>query len=310
MLKKKRSERLVFSDIMLTLLTLELMSYFYYGIHAVVLAGVCVGCSLMAEIISVRLMGRNFKANDLTCISDALIISLMMPATANFGIAGVAGVFAVVIAKNVFGGRFNMIFSPAAAAYVFMLSSWKNELLQFPKPHVKTGIFETPEKLVDSASHIYNVSGKMNYTDFEILLGNFAGATGAVSILLLIVTAVILIFRKDISAGAFIGTISGTVIFSLISAVPVKYSLVTNMVLFSAVYIISDRRIAPARNFFAFFYGFFIAVFSYILVITSAKENAIVLVSVLFTPVLLGFGNLEKKIELAGTSEKAGDGVE
>lgn len=310
MLKKKRSERLVFPDIMLTLLTLELMSYFYYGIRTVVLAGVCVGCSLMAEIISVRLMGRIFKADDLTCISDALIISLMMPATADFGIAGVAGVFAVVIAKNVFGGRFNMIFSPAAAAYVFMLSSWKNELLQFPEPHVKTGIFETPEKLVDSASHIYNVSGKMNYTDFEILLGNFAGATGAVSILLLIVTAVILIFRKDISAGAFIGTIFGTVIFSLISAVPVKYSLVTNMVLFSAVYIISDRRIAPARNFFAFFYGFFIAVFSYILVITSAKENAIVLVSVLFTPVSLGFRNLEKKIELAGTSEKAGDGVE
>ena len=56
MLKKKRSERLVFSDIMLTLLTLELMSYFYYGIRAVVLAGVCVGCSLMAEIISLRLM--------------------------------------------------------------------------------------------------------------------------------------------------------------------------------------------------------------------------------------------------------------
>lgn len=297
MLKKSRPEKSALSDIMLTLLTLELMAYFCYGIRAVVLAEVCVGSSLCAEIISVRLMGRSFRIQDMNCISDALIISLMMPAVADFKIAGIAGIFAVVVAKNVFGGRFNMIFSPAAAAYVFMLSSWKNEILQFTEPHVKTGLLETPDKLVDSASHIYNLTGKMHYTDFEILLGNFTGASGAVSILLLMVSAVILIFRRDISAGAFIGTISGTVIFAVITSMPVKYSLVTNMVLFSAVYIISDRRTAPANNFYAFFYGFFIAVFSYILVVTSAKENAIVIISVLFTPVALGFRNLERKIE-------------
>ena len=78
-----------------------------------------------------------------------------------------------------------------------------------------------------------------------------------------------------------------------------KYSLVTNMVLFGSVYIISDERIAPKRDYYAFFYGLFIGIVSYVLVLTGAKENAIVLVSVLFTPVALGFKNLEKKIENA-----------
>uniref|UniRef100_UPI00056009FE hypothetical protein n=1 Tax=Ruminococcus flavefaciens TaxID=1265 RepID=UPI00056009FE len=61
----------------------------------------------------------------------------------------------------------------------------------------------------------------------------------------------------------------------------------------------------------------FIGVFSYVLVLTGAKENAIVIVSVLFTPVALGFKNLEKKIDTAAneyentaaaTENKTGEG--
>lgn len=69
------------------------------------------------------------------------------------------------------------------------------------------------------------------------------------------------------------------------------------------IYIISDKRIAPQREYYAFFYGLFIAVFSYIVLLTTAKENVIIIISVLFTPVALGLKNLEKKIELAYESD-------
>lgn len=311
MLKKARKERLIWIDITITLLALELMAYFYYGIRSLALGGVCVAVSLLTEMISLRLMHKSFTADDLMCTSDALIISLMMPAVMDYKIAAIACVFAVTAAKNIFGGRKNMIFSPAAAAYVFMLASWGKKLLLYPEPHVRTGLFDTSDGLVSSASYVYNTTGKMNYTDFEILLGNFSGAAGSASILLLIVAAVILIFRRDISIGAFIGTIFGTgflayimpVSASLTAAESVKYSLVTNMVLFAAIYIISDKRIAPKREYYAFFYGLFIAFFSYIVLLTTAKENVIIIISVLFTPVALGFKNLEKRIELAYESD-------
>ncbi len=309
MQRNVRTDRFIWIDIMITLLTLELMEYFYYGTRAVVLGTVCVGASLAAELISLKLMRRRFTADDLTCVSDALIIALMLPAAFDYKIAAAAGVFAVVAAKNVFGGRLNMIFSPAAAAYVFMYTSWKNQLLMFTEPHVHTGVFEKAGSLVSSASHAFNISGKMDLSDFEILMGNMSGAPGAVSILLLAVAAAVLLFRRSISAGAFIGTISATVLLAAIvpAAVSrvdsVKYTLVTNMVLFASVYIIADRRIAPKRDYFAFFYGFFIASFSYILTLTTAKENSIVLVSLVFTPVALGFRNLEKRIETVEQEE-------
>ena len=90
----------------------------------------------------------------------------------------------------------------------------------------------------------------------------------------------------------------------------VKYSLVTNMVLFAAVYIVSDLRIAPRRWYFAFFYGLFIGIFSYVLVLTTAKENAVVIISVLFTPVALGLRMLEKKIEHADDDEETAERAE
>ena len=305
MLKKRRKERLIWLDIMITLLTLELMSYFYYGVRSVVLAGVCVVTAVIAELISLRLMKRSFTADDLTCTSDALIIALMFPAVMDYKAAAIVTVFAVVVAKNIFGGRLNMIFSPAAAAYIFALTSWGRQLLQYTEPHIKTGVFEHPTGLVNSASHIFNMTGSVEHTDFELLLGNFSGPTGAVSILLLIVAAFVLIFRRSISAGAFIGTVFGTSFFAVVTpmvtsrAASLKYSLIMNMVLFSAIYIVSDVRIEPKRNYYAFFYGLFIGVISYVLVLTEAKENAIVIVSVLFTPIALGFKNLEKKIENA-----------
>lgn len=303
MQKKTKLQRFVWIDIMITLMTLEIMQYFYYGIRAVVLSGICVAVSVIAEIISIRMMKRKFTADDLMCVSDALIISLMMPAVMNFRIAGIACVFAVVVAKNVFGGRKNMIFSPSASAYVFMLTSWKSQLLMFTTPHTHTGISEKAVNLVSSASHTFNTSGKMNFTDFEIIMGNVTGASGAVSILLLAVSAVILILRRDISAGAFIGTIAGTVIPAYFAPMcdnrydSIKYSLVANMVLFASIYIISDKRIAPKRSYYAFFYGFFIALTAYIVTMTTAKENVIVIMSLLFTPISLGFKSLEKHIE-------------
>lgn len=310
MQNKVKSQRFIWIDTMLTLITLTVMEYFYYGLRSVVLSGICVAVSLAAEIISLRLMRRSFTADDLTCISDSLILFLMLPSILDYKIAAIVCVFSVVIAKNIFGGRRNMIFSPAAVGYVFLLTSWNGNAMLYSSPHTYTGVFEKADNLVNSVSYVFNTTGRMDYTDFELIMGSVPGAVGTLSLLLLAVSAVILFFRRDISAGAFIGAMVGTVVPALLVPVcndwfeSMKYTLSTNMVLFSAIYIVADKRIAPRRNYYAFFYGFFIAAFSYVLVLTTAKENAIVIVSVLFAPAAIGFRNLESHIDGLVREEK------
>ena len=183
------------------------------------------------------------------------------------------------------------------------------------------GIPEAGKKKQEAReSHDFNMEGRTDIDDFDLMLGNFSGASGTVVILLLIVSAIVLIVRRDISGGAFLGTVIGTVAMAFIIPATddiiesAKYSLCMNMTLFSAIYIISDKRTAPERNFYAFFYGFFIAVISYILIVTTAKENAIIIVSVLAAPAALGIRNLEDKIRLANERDNddipAADGGE
>ncbi|NLT10626.1 MAG: RnfABCDGE type electron transport complex subunit D, partial [Ruminococcus sp.] len=60
MVKAFRKERIVWIDLMITLLVLEVMSYFYYGSRSALLAGMCVTAAVIAEILSLRLMHRKF----------------------------------------------------------------------------------------------------------------------------------------------------------------------------------------------------------------------------------------------------------
>ena len=90
-----------------------------------------------------------------------------------------------------------MIFSPAAVGYVFVLTSWGRQLLQYTEPYTKTGIFDHPTSVVKSASYIFNTTRVLSHTDFELLLGNFSGPSGAASVLLLCVAAIVLMMRRS-----------------------------------------------------------------------------------------------------------------
>ncbi|MBR2283007.1 MAG: RnfABCDGE type electron transport complex subunit D [Ruminococcus sp.] len=311
--KTQIRERRIWLDSMITLLALELMACFSYGMRAAMLAGICVAAAAVTELICLRLMRREAAADDLICTSDALMTALMLPAVFDYRAAAAACIFAVVM-KNVLGGRRNMIFSPAAAAYTFLYASWKGQLLMFQQPHDVQDLGDiagNTANLVNSASHTFNMTGKLPYSAFELLMGNFPGPPGAVSILILLIAALMLLLRRDISAGAFTGAVFGFALLSMLVPAAdsftdsLKYTLCTNMTLFASVYIIADRRISPQNPVFAFMYGFLTAAAAYIAVATSAKENAVVMMTMLTAPIALGFRNIERHI--ASADETAGE---
>ena len=141
MLKKVKQERFVWMDIFITLLALEIMAYFYYGFRAVLIAGLCVTASFACEYLSLIAMRKKFTADNLSCINDGFIIALMMTATIDYKIPVLTCIFANIVGKNIFGGRKNMIFSPAAVGYLFALTSFGKQLLEYPNPFVKADIF-------------------------------------------------------------------------------------------------------------------------------------------------------------------------
>ncbi|MDD7185411.1 MAG: RnfABCDGE type electron transport complex subunit D [Oscillospiraceae bacterium] len=306
--KKKRT--LSWIDIILTLASLEVMSYFYYGVRTLIMAGLCMAVSFVCDWIAVWFMKKKYVPDDLMSLADGLAIALMMPASVDFRIPMISCAFAVLVGKNLFGGRKNIIFSPCAVGYLFALTSWGNKILMYPSPDKKLEINAENAVLSHSLSYYFNSAGNISISDFDLLIGNFRGAMGTVSILLLVISAFVLVFRKAVSAGAFTGVIAGIAFMAFIVPVSesrsesLKYIMATNMFLFSSVYIVSDKRVAPLNNYYAFFYGLFTAVTAYIIILTTAKENMIPAVSVIMTPVALLFKSIQLKADKYASEEK------
>lgn len=312
---RKKNKRIPLPDILITLAALELMAFFYYGIAALWLGAVCVGISLVSDLMILRFRRKDFTVKDLYCISDGLIIALMLPAGIDWKIPAAACVFASIV-KNIFGGRENMIFSPPGTAYIFMAASWATKLLAYPEPYTKLGIFGNPENLTESLSRQFNDSGKISATNYELLMGSFAGPMGAVSLLIIAVSAAVLIARKGISVPAFCGVIGGTAALGAIfpymgtSLESVRGIFATNMTLFAAVYIVSDKRIAPQKWYLGLIYGILAAAVSYGLLMLTGKENSIISASVILTPAGPAMGKLSEKISLRGENAKGADEIE
>ena len=106
--KKKRT--LSWIDIILTLASLEVMSYFYYGVRTLIMAGLCMAVSFVCDWIAVWFMKKKYVPDDLMSLADGLAIALMMPASVDFRIPMISCAFAVLVGKNLFGGRKNIIF--------------------------------------------------------------------------------------------------------------------------------------------------------------------------------------------------------
>lgn len=290
-------------DITITLLSLEIMAYFYFGVRTAIISVLCMGVSFVCDWVAMWLSKKKYTSDNLISLADGLAIALVMPASVDFKIPVVSCAFAVLIGKNIFGGRKNIVFSPCAVGYLFALATWGNEILMYPSPDKKLEINPENITLSRSLSFTFNTAGNVGVSDFDLLIGNFKGPMGTVSILLLVIAAFALVLRKAVSQGAFMGVISGILFMSYICPFTdnrlesLKYIITTNMFLFSAIYIVSDKRVAPINNYYAFFYGLFTALVSYIMLLTAAKENMIITVSVIMTPISLLFKEIQKRAD-------------
>ena len=116
----KKSEQTVLTEVIMILSVLVFMSYFYYGLRVIIVVFISISSCYLTDIICCKLNKKHYKLNDLSAISTGLILALMMPASIPYEIMIFASCFAIVIGKQVFGGKGKNVFVPAAVG--FMLS--------------------------------------------------------------------------------------------------------------------------------------------------------------------------------------------
>lgn len=279
----------IMATVMLCLVPATLYGFWLYGWPSIFLWMVAVLSALLAEALAVRLQRKPVQATlmDGSALLTAWLLAMSLPPFAPWWIAAVGSVFAVLVAKQVFGGLGQNVFNPAMAARVMLLISFPVEMTLWtaPAPFFSNHAPGFREGLaitfghaewdaIASASVLGHVKTEFTrgidlfhslpqyYSAANAAWGYRAGSLGETAALLLLIGGMVLIARRIITWHAPLAMLLGVAVPALIAHAvnPERYldvmpHLLSGGLMLGAFFIITDPVTSPNTAQGQFFFG-------------------------------------------------------
>ena len=255
----KTSVSRVMLDVLIALLPTTAAGIWFFGLPAVWTIATCVATCIVTEAVCRMLMRRENTIGDLSAVVTGLLLALNLPAGLPLWMAVVGSVFAIFIAKQVFGGLGMNPFNPALAARAFMLISFTGPMTTWLKPLW----WKTPEAITTATplavmKKLYACDAVARATPhaekalakipalWDLLIGNMPGCIGEVSTIALLLGAVYLIVRKVITWHIPVAFLLTVWIYGWIAGgAPAHLQLLTGGVMIGACFMATDYVTSP-----------------------------------------------------------------
>ncbi len=270
------SVRGIMLDVIIALTPVVMVSFHYFGWHAIRLVGVCVTGCVVTEILCRKAMGRDMGIGDLSAVVTGILLAMNLPPSLPTGMAITGCIIAIAISKQVFGGIGYNPFNPALIARVALLVSfpvamtrWHLPLnparwqgLAWVVPDATTtatplGMVKTAMSMQQPAPLVWDSGTMLSY-----MTGNMGGCIGEVSALALIIGGLYLIFRRCITWHIPVAYIGTTALFAAALRLanpavnmPVMFHLLTGGLMLGALFMATDMVTSPLTRRGQLLYG-------------------------------------------------------
>ena len=153
---------------------------YHFGPRALAVIIITIGSTVLTEYFF-GLCRNRITVTDLSAVVTGLLLALNLPVTMPLWMAALGGVFAILVAKMLFGGLGQNFMNPALAARCFLLISFPSRMTAFDCD-AYTGA--TPLALLKAGEQV-NV--------MDMVIGNIGGTIGETSVLAIVIGACFLI---------------------------------------------------------------------------------------------------------------------
>ena len=260
-------------DVILALLPTTAVGIWFFGMAAVWTVAVCVSTCIVTEALCRLAMKRENTIGDLSAVVTGLLLALNLPAGIPLWMAVVGSVFAIGVAKQVFGGIGMNPFNPALAARAFMLVSFTGPMTTWLKPLCRC-CGETPDVMTTAtplaamkgmfaaeatatATPHSNQALEAMPSLWNMLIGNMPGCIGEVSAIALALGAIYLLWRKVITWHIPVAFIATVFVYSLIAGgAPAYAQVLTGGVMIGACFMATDYVTSPTTAKGKLIFGF------------------------------------------------------
>ena len=258
-------------DVIIALLPTTAMGIWFFGMPAVWTIATCVSTCIVTEAVCRLAMKRESTIGDLSAVVTGLLLALNLPAGLPLWMAVVGSVFAIFIAKQVFGGLGMNPFNPALAARAFMLISFTGPMTTWLKPISRCGCSEavacaTPHAMAKGVeamttatplAFIKNGSVPDGLGLWDMLIGNMPGCIGEVSAIALAIGAIYLLFRKVITWHIPVAFLATVAVYALIAGrAPAHVEILTGGIMIGACFMATDYVTSPTTAKGKLIFGF------------------------------------------------------
>jgi len=206
--------------VVIALLPATLVSFWYFGIGAILITAVSVlTCVLVEFLITKFFLKEPTSIGDGSAVITGILLALNVPSNLPVWMIVTGAVFSIAVAKMTFGGLGKNPFNPALAGRVFMLISFPADMTSWPIPVANravlvdavtgpTSLGIVKEGLAKGDAMSDLMTRIPSYAD--MLLGNMGGSLGEVSAIAIIIGGLFMLIRKIITwhiPVSFIGTV-------------------------------------------------------------------------------------------------------
>lgn len=278
-----RTTRNIMLDVIISLTPAVIAMVAIFGFYPLLNTLVCVGFCVLFEFLFNLIRKKEQTVGDLSAVVTGIILGLNLPAVVPIYVPVVGALFAIVVAKMLFGGIGRNFANPAISARIFLLLAWTGVMTSFVAPLdwsnlAENNMFFTVSNvfnikmpdLITSATPLAHVKEALELgvnpatgiNALDMFLGTIGGSAGEVSALAILIGGIYLLVRRVIDWKIPLVYILSTVIFTAIFYSDTGYVgeyvwtyLLGGGLLFGAFFMATDYATSPKSPVAVIIYG-------------------------------------------------------
>jgi len=236
-------------NMLIALAPVSVFGIVIFGLPALLNIIVAVAAAVAGEALFRLLIRQPVRAKDLSAGVTGLLLALVIPPSMPLWMTALGSLFAVIVAKEFFGGLGANVFNPALTGRAFLLMSFPAAMTTWHNPQNGFAL-----ALTDATSGATYLAITRSGTVFsepywqtikEIFFGYRAGSTGETSILLILAAFFFLLLTKTIDWRAPVSMVAAAFIAAFAFGLDPLFAILSGGLIFGAVYMVTDYVTSP-----------------------------------------------------------------
>ncbi len=228
---------------------------YLYGLPALGVVVTSIAAAVLSEFVFRKIIKASTSIGDFSAVVSGLLLALILPPSTPLWMVALGAIFAIVVAKEFFGGLGANPFNPALIGRAFLLMSFPAAMTSWTMPKglplaADALSAATPLNLLKQGSTLADVAQYFGANDIgafyrQLFMGFRSGSIGESSILLVLLGGLFLLGIGVIQWIVPVSVLASTFVFSWILGMDPVFGLLSGGIVFGAFFMATDYSTRP-----------------------------------------------------------------